>query len=176
MSVITQLAGRIDEGVAPKTVDALELTSEERASAHFAATTESGRTVRLSLPRGTELQEGDVLLREGDHAVVVRAAAEELLWLRAGASALEWWAACYQLGNLHRPARFLRDGVLTPRDPMVHQMLAGLDVRVEAVTRPFVGRRFGAAGGRHHHDQPHHGHDHDGHTHGHAHGHGHPHG
>jgi urease accessory protein len=91
------------------------------------------------------------------------------LWLRSGTTPLEWWAACYQLGNLHRPARFTEDGVLTPYDPMAEQILAGLDVVVRRVKQPFVGRRFGAAGAHHHHDDHHdHGHrTHGGDEHGH---------
>ncbi|MGA0533017.1 hypothetical protein [Hansschlegelia sp. KR7-227] len=170
MAVITELAKPLADGPEPAVVDALELTSEERASPHFSARTLGGRQVRVSLPRGTELQDGDVLLREGALAVVVRAAAEKLLWLTPRGNDVEWRAACYQLGNLHRPARFLAEGILTPRDPMVLQMLRGLDVAVEEVTRPFVGRRFGAAGAHHHHDTDHghHPHDHGDHQHGHG--------
>jgi urease accessory protein len=116
-----------------------------------------------------------VLLKEGQWAVVVRAAEEDLLLIRPKSDALEWSAACYQMGNLHRPARFLPDGILTPYDPMAAQMLSGLAVVVERVRRPFVGRRFGAAGAHHHHGEeaPAHSHD-DGHAHG-AHGHAHHH-
>ncbi|GLK56570.1 urease accessory protein [Methylopila capsulata] len=169
VGIVTTILGRLGELPRATVVDPLDLTSEDRASAHFSAVTEGGRTLRVSLPRGTELQDGDVLLREGDLAVAVRAAPEDLLWLRPAGSALVWWAACYQLGNLHRPARFLRDGVLTPRDPMVRQILAGMDVRIEEVTQPFVGRRFGAAGAHHHHD-------HDDHSYSHENGHDHSHG
>ncbi|WP_020188318.1 urease accessory protein UreE [Methylopila sp. 73B] len=173
--IVTTILGRLGELPRAIVVDPLDLTSEERASAHFSAVTEGGRKLRVSLRRGTELQDGDVLLREGDLAVAVRAAPEDLLWLRPAGNVLEWWAACYQLGNLHRPARFLRDGVLTPRDPMVRQILAGMDVQIEEVTQPFVGRRFGAAGAHHHHPHDDHRHHHD-HGHSHANGHDHSHG
>jgi urease accessory protein len=168
MTVITQLARPLGEGPRPEIVDELPLTSEERASAHFSALTLGGRQIRVSLPRGFELQDGDVLLREGPTAVVVRAADEDLLWLTPRADPIAWSAACYQLGNLHRPARFLDGGVLTPRDPMALQMLRGLDVSIEEARRPFIGRRFGAAGAHHDHDHHHGGHDHhhdDGHHH-----------
>ncbi|MFD1330947.1 urease accessory protein UreE [Methylopila musalis] len=172
MTVVTQLAAPLDSGPFPEIVDELPLTSEERASAHFSAHTTGGRHMRVSLPRGFELQDGDVLLREGPTAVVVRAADERLLWLTPRSDAIAWSAACYQLGNLHRPARFLEGGVLTPYDPMALQMLRGLDVSIEETSRPFVGRRFGAAGAHHHHAPSHEGHPHhhdDGHHH-------HPHG
>ncbi len=176
MAVITSIVGHGDIATAGYGIDPLVLSSEERASGHFTAETAAGRIVRVSLPRGTELQDGDVLLKEGQWAIVVRAAEEDLLLLRPGDDPLLWSAACYQLGNLHRPARFLPDGILTPYDPMAVQVLSGLAVAVERVRRPFLGRRFGAAGAHHHH----HGevaaaHDHDdGHAHG-AHGHAHHH-
>lgn len=173
MAVITSIVGRGELATAGYGIDPLILSSEERASGHFTAETAAGRVVRVSLPRGTELQDGDVLLKEGQWAVVVRAAEEDLLLIRPKGDSLEWSAACYQLGNLHRPARFLPDGILTPYDPMAAQMLSGLAVVVERVKRPFLGRRFGAAGAHHHHgeDAPAHSHD-EGHTHG---PHGHPH-
>ena len=65
----------------------------------------------------------------------------------------QWSAACYQLGNLHRPARFLagrHPHALRPDG--ARRCSSGLAVAVERVRRPFVGRRFGAAGAHHHHD------------------------
>jgi urease accessory protein len=171
--VITKLAEPLNEGPTPEILDEIALTSEERASAHFSALTRDGRQVRVSLPRGSELQDGDVLVRDRNAAVVVRAAKEELLWLTPKGDTVAWSAACYQLGNLHRPARFLDDGVLTPQDMMVLQMMRSLDVSVEQVYRPFIGRRFGAAGAHHHHDHPQedhdHGHQNEGHHHDHDH-------
>lgn len=171
-TVVTKLAAPLGEGQEPEILDEITLTSEERASAHFSALTRDGRPVRVSLPRGVELQDGDVLLREGKLAIVVRAADEELLWLRPCGNALAWSAACFQLGNLHRPARFTNDGVLTPRDVMALQVLRGFDISIEEVCRPFVGRRFGAAGAHHHHGGDDHDHHHEGHHH---HGHHHHH-
>jgi urease accessory protein len=180
MSIVTAVIGTLG-GIDPKYgIDPLLLTSEERASAHFVAQTAAGRTVRVSLPRGTELQDGDVLTLEGDWAVVVKAAEEDLLFVRPGADAVAWWAACYQLGNLHRPVRFLAEGILTPSDPMAIQNMADLGVPFEKVRRPFIGRRFGAAHGLDHHGHGDggatahaHSHDHDGHHHDHPHDHDH---
>ena len=194
MSIITAVIGKRNEIDSKYGIDPLLLTSDERASAHFLARTASGRIVRVSLPRGTDLQDGDVLAIEGHWAIVVTAAEEDLLFIQPGSDDIHWWAACYQLGNLHRPARFLDDGILTLGDPMVMQILAGLGVRVERVRRPFVGRRFGSAQGlhhghthddgdqghgAHHHDDNDHGghlhadHGHDSHKHGDGHSHAH---
>lgn len=155
MTIITSVIGHVSELKASKEIDPLELTSDERASPHFAATTRSGREIRISLPRGTELQDGDVLGFDDDTAIVVKAKDEDLLFIKPGSDAIAWWAACYQLGNFHRPARFREDGVLTPNDPLAAQMLQRLGIAVERIHAPFVGRRFGAAGAHHHHDHHH---------------------
>ena len=155
--IITAIVARLSDLAEPRKIDPLELTSEERANTHFVAETASGRQLRVSLPRGTELQDGDVLALDGETAVVVKASAEDLLLIKPGDEPVSWWAACYQLGNLHRPARFRDDGVVTLYDPLALQIVRGLGVAVERIHEPFVGRRFGAAGAHHHH----HAEDHD---------------
>jgi urease accessory protein len=170
VGIITAIAGRLPDLAFTASIDPVELTSEERASAHFVAETASGRQLRVSLPRGTELQDGDVLALDGDTAVVVKAKAEDLLLIKPGSDRIAWWAACYQLGNLHRPARFREDGILTLYDPMALRIIRSLGVPVERIREPFVGRRFGAAGAHHHHAQDHeaaHGHSHAAHGHDH---------
>lgn len=174
--IITTIVGRLPDIVGARRIDPLELTSEERANTHFVAETASGRQLRVSLPRGTELQDGDVLALDSETAVVVKASAEDLLLIKPGNEPVSWWAACYQLGNLHRPARFRDDGIVTLYDPLALQIVRTLGVAVERIHAPFVGRRFGAAGAHHQlpgddldHDHHHH------HNHDHNHGHGHAH-
>jgi urease accessory protein len=129
---------------------------------HFVRMTEQGRTVRLSLPRGAEVSDGDVLAIEDGTAIVVRAAEEDLLSVRPQGAPMEWAIVGYQLGNLHRPVRFLEDRLLTPADPMAEDVLKRLGVAYARVQAPFVGRRYGSMGGHHHHGGPDHEHDHEG--------------
>lgn len=152
------LAGRI------RAIDPLPLTSEERASPHGSFVTAGGRRLRVSLPRGCELEDGAVLVLEEGLAVVVRAAPEDLLVVAPG-DALQWGLAGFQLGNLHRPVRFTEAAMLTPWDPMVVELLTRLGIAFERRAQPFVGRRYGAVGGHHHHDHDH-GHHHHHHHHG----------
>ena len=158
MTIVTAVLGTVEtlrERI--ESEDALLLNSEERAGAHLVGRSEGGRSVRISLPRGTEINDGDVLALDGTTAVVARAASEALYLVRPG-DALNWGVAGYQLGNLHRPVRFGDDGMLTPADPMVADLLGRLGIAYEERTMPFVGRRYGAHGARHRHD---HDHDHD---------------
>ena len=162
MTVITKKWGRREDLAENCGIDPLVLNSEERARAHLVAETASGRRVRISMERGVELQDGDVLYIDGDWAITVSAAEEDLLFIRPGGDPIIWWATCYQLGNLHRQARFLPEGILTPSDPMAIMILRGLGASVEEVRKPFAGRRFGAADhhGHRHDDHDHHHHDH----------------
>ena len=157
MTVVTAVLGTVEtlrERIGSE--DPVLLNSEERASAHLVGHSEGGRSVRISLPRGTELNDGDVLALDGTTAVVARAAPEALYVVRPN-EAYGWGVAGYQLGNLHRPVRFTDEGMLTPADPMVADLLARLGIAYEERTMPFVGRRYGAHGahGAHHHDHHH---------------------
>jgi len=179
MDVITEIIGRREDLKPGAAVDPLRLTSEQRAGGHLAAVSDGGRRVRISLPRGSELQDGDVLAHTDGLAIVVTAAEEELFRLRPGGDAATWAAACWQLGNLHRPVRFTGEGLLTPRDAMVAGFLNAIGQPYEPVVCPFGGRRVtGDQGYRHSQGHDHH-HDHDlahGEHHHHHHPHEHPHG
>ncbi|RUP10727.1 urease accessory protein UreE [Hyphomicrobium sp.] len=169
MGIITDILGRADSLQGIWVLDPLLLTSQQRSSPHFVAQTASGREVHVSLPRGTELQDGDVLAIQDENAVVVQAENEDLLFIRPSSEPIMWWVTCYQLGNLHRPVRFLDDGILTPYDAMALNVLQGFGCQIERASRPFVGRRFGAVQNHHqahshgesrshsdHHDDHHH--------------------
>ena len=176
MTVITKILGSAGELAGTMGRDLLVLTSEERSSPHFVRTTTQGRTVRVSLPRGTEINDGDVLAIDGGVAIVVSAAPEALLSISPQGAPIDWAAVGYQLGNLHRPVRFLDAGMLTPVDPMVEDLLARMKVPFQRVQAPFLGRRYGSMSGHHHEHGPEapgdHDH-HDGHDHHHHHGHAH---
>jgi len=152
MCVITKVLGTLKGlGAQIRDHDPLLLTSEERASPHMVGHTERGRDLRISLPRGTELNDGDVLALDGGTAIVVQAAPEELFAI-SPETAYHWGVAGYQLGNLHRPVRFTDDAMLTPADAMVADLLARLDIAYEKKTMPFVGKRYGSHTGGHRHE------------------------
>ncbi len=151
MTVITGKLGSVaDLRGSFEREDPLLLTADERASPHLLARTADGRELRISFPRDSELNDGDVLTIEDEVGVVVRAAPEELYVVRP-ATALDWGVAGFQLGNLHRPVRFTADAMLTPKDPMVADLLHRLEIAYEERTVPFVGKRYGSFTGHHHH-------------------------
>ena len=140
MTIISSIPGTVDDlaGQITNGEDPVLVTSEERASAHGVLTSRGGRSVRISLPRGTELNDGDVLSIEDGTAVVVRAA-DEALFRITPENGLMWGVAAFHLGNLHRPVRFLDTAMLTPADVRVAEVLKDAGVGFEAIEAPLRG-------------------------------------
>ncbi len=148
--VVVEVLGKADdfkENV--KGFDRLLLTAEERSSPHMVRQTEGGRNMRLSIPRGIELMDGDVIAVDGEIAIVIAAAPEDL-FVVSPRDALEWGVTGYLLGNLHSPVRFNHDSLLTPADSGVAGVLDRLKVPYVQRVTPFTGKRYGAH--HHHHD------------------------
>lgn len=150
----TVITGIVKQGqgapVAHPPEDRLALDLDQRASPHFTALTEGGRKVQISFPRGTELEDRDILTAADGYSVAVVAADEELITIRPGDKTQDWAAICYQLGNLHRPLRVAGEEILTPRDAQVESFLTRLGAKFHRERRPFVGRKLGSVAGHHH--------------------------
>jgi urease accessory protein len=152
--VVEAVLGSLAElGQPVEAVDELDLTTEERERAHLRARSRGNRALIISLPRGEELHDGDVVYIDDAIAVVVVAAPEDVLEV-SPRTPREWALAAYQLGNLHRPARFLPDAILTPYDRSSAEMLQALGVTTHRVKRGFVGERCTALTHHHHGDEP----------------------
>ncbi|MGI0484376.1 hypothetical protein ACN4EK_03000 [Pantanalinema rosaneae CENA516] len=165
MDIVTEIVGTLSTLRSQiSQTDALILTSEERLSPHRVGCTVGDRTVRISLPRSAELFDGDVLAIDGDVAIVVEAAPEDLFIL-SPTDKLTWGVVGFQLGNLHRPVRFTETSILTPADPVVAELLERIGIAFEQRMTPFIGQRYGSQASSHTH----------GHTHGHTHTHAHVH-
>jgi len=114
----------------------LPLTAEERTRSRYRLRLET-EEVFLHLPRGTVLQDGDLLRdAEGNLLVRVMARPEPVLTVTA-ATPLELLRAAYHLGNRHVTleinAAYLR---LAP-DPILKVMLEQLSLQVRAEVAPF---------------------------------------
>jgi urease accessory protein len=139
--VVEAVLGNLTELDRPvEAVDELDLTAEERERAHLRARSRGNRELIISLPRGEELHDGDVVYIEDGVAVVVAAAPEDVLEV-SPRTPREWALAAYQLGNLHRPARFLPDAILTPYDRSSAETLRALGMATRRTRRGFVCER-----------------------------------
>lgn len=148
--VVSKVLGNVgDFEKKVKGFDRLLLTSEERSNPHLVKRTETGRIIRISLERGTGLVDGDVVAVDGDVAIVVAEATEDL-FLVSPRDAIEWGVAGYQLGNLHKQVQFTHDTMLTPADATVAGVLDRLEIPYTRAMTAFVGKRYGSH--HHHHD------------------------
>jgi len=130
----------------------LELTLADRQRSRLAAMLPSGRAVAVILPRGESMQHGDVLCGEEGERVLVQAAAEELMLIRA-ANAFELMRIVYHLANRHVRAMLLPEAVLIEPDSVLAALIERLGGTVEKTLQPFIpegGAYSGGAGHSHH--------------------------
>ena len=115
----------------------------------------------LDLEDATALRDGDGLLLEEGGVVLVRAAPEPLVEVRAATPDLLMRLA-WHLGNRHLPTEIQADRLLIRDDHVILAMLRGLGAEVRQVDAPFnpEGGAYGEQNrqpGHHHHH--HHGDD-----------------
>jgi urease accessory protein len=176
MKRIVGISGRES---ASRATAGLTLSFDRRRRSRLRARLDGGEEVAVVLPRGTVLEDGDVLVLDDDRLVRVNAAAE-VLSRATSADPLVLARAAYHLGNRHIPVQVGPGFLAYQHDHVLDDMVRGLGLTVAAVEAPFepesgaYGHGHGH-GGRHSHDDDL-GDDHDhGHDHGHDHDHDHDH-
>ncbi len=148
--------------------DSVTLDFDDRFRRRKLFHTDSGRAFMLDLAEAQVMRDGDGLPLSDGTLVLVRAAAEPLLEVRAGTPA-ELMRLAWHLGNRHLPAELQADKILIRFDHVIERMLIGLGASLAKVQAPF--NPEGGAYGEHnrnpdHQHGHHHPHDHgDGHHH-----------
>jgi urease accessory protein len=167
--------GRGLAAVLIKRAATVELDWDVRQKSRFEATDSQGRALGVFLPRGSTVRGGDVLVAEDGSLIVVRAAAQPVLEVRACAehgSPLDLLRAAYHLGSRHVALEVQPDHLKLEPDHVLAELLRQHHLIVTETQGPFEpeGGAYAATGahGGHGHD---HGHEH-GHGHGNEHGHG----
>ncbi|MGB3693326.1 MAG: urease accessory protein UreE [Spirulinaceae cyanobacterium] len=113
----------------------LFLTAEKRTRSRHRFEMPDGQSLYLRLPRGTILQDGDLLLSEAENVVVrVEAQPEPVITVR-GKNHLDLLRAAYHLGNRHVPLEITTNYLRLNLDSVLFSMLLkmGLDVQEEVV-------------------------------------------
>lgn len=141
-------------------VDSVSLDHEGRHRRRIALTGEKGLGFLLDLEKATILNDGDALKLEDGSLVLVKAAPQTLLEIRAE-NPLRLLKVSWHVGNRHTPAEITADAIYIENDHVLAEMVRGLGCATAVVSRPFQPER-GA-------------YDECGHDHGHSHGHGHSH-
>lgn len=113
------------------------LTAEERTRSRHSFVTEDKTPVQLQLPRGTTLQEGDLLTTAtGDILVQVTAKPEPVLTVTCDDS-INLLRAAYHLGNRHVSLEITPNYLRLTPDPVLAGMLTQLGLQVTAEVAPF---------------------------------------
>lgn len=147
MTIQKALGNLSDPKYAAMTLDPVRLTSEEMAKGHQKIRSESGRELKISLSKGSVLEDGDILWADGAVVVAIKAAEEDVICISAG-SKPDWAAAAYVLGNLHKPVRFSNDAVRTPYAPESASALNEAGIEYERKSERLLGRRIRAVGAK----------------------------
>jgi urease accessory protein len=117
--------------------DTITLTWEERRQGHGRRRSDAGVEFAISLPNGTLLKQGDVLvLREERIAIIVCEAAEPVYVMHPKTSQ-EWAFFAYHVGNRHQPVMIGDSELIFPQNPAVKSLLDQLHAHYDAATRPF---------------------------------------
>lgn len=114
----------------------LSLTAEERTRTRYRFTTPEGESIVLCLPRGTVLQDGDVLRSPAGDLLQILAKPEPVLTVRADDS-LALLRAAYHLGNRHVALEVTATYLRLSPDPVLEAMLVQLGLRAIAEVAPF---------------------------------------
>ena len=118
-------------------VDCLSLPFTDRHRRRFRFKADNGLEVLLNLDHATRLRDGDGLVLSKARVVRVAAKTEELMEIRAGASA-DIARLAWHIGNRHLPVQIMADGALRMvYDPVIADMLTGLGTRPARRTAPF---------------------------------------
>lgn len=142
--------------------DTITLDHRERHRRRVLLTCDSGLEFLLDLPHAAVLEEGDALKLKDGRLVLVRAAPERLIEVRAE-SPLRLMTIAWHIGNRHIPCEITAEALYIAEDHVLMDMVRGLGASAEVVERPFRPERgaYGQGGGHQHRDHRH-GHDHRG--------------
>ncbi|MEA5501197.1 urease accessory protein UreE [Limnoraphis robusta] len=126
----------------------IPLTAEQRDRSRQTIELSSSQKVYLRLPRGTVLEDGDLLQSETqEHLAQIIAKPEPVITVTANTE-LELIRAAYHLGNRHVPLEITSNYLRLSPDSVLESMLVKLGLEVVEEIAPFYPEK-GAYG--HHH-------------------------
>lgn len=133
MLTFTQRLNRLETTVS----FSLSLTADERTRTRHRFETPDGKELFLRLPRGTVLQEGDLLQSEDGATVIKIAAKPEPVLTVTAQNPVDLLRASYHLGNRHVALEVAPGYLRLSPDSVLQAMLEQLGVEVREEIVPF---------------------------------------
>ena len=116
--------------------DSVTLDHEARQRRRAVLKTEGGLEVLLDLDKAALLGEGDGLRLEDGRIILVNAAVQDLIEVRAE-SRLRLMRVAWHIGNRHTPAEIAEDALYIEDDHVLGDMIRGQGCSLKKVSRPF---------------------------------------
>ncbi len=126
----------------------LALTAEQRTQSQQSINLSEGQRWYLRLPRGTVLNEGDLLQSDPPEKVIQILAKPEPVMTITAANSLDLMRAAYHLGNRHVSLEITLEYLRLSPDSVLKSMLIKLGLEVTEEVAPFYPER----GAYQHHD------------------------
>lgn len=123
-------------GIDQSSDSTLTLTLDQRVKSRLRVTLDNGMEAGLFLPRGTVLQQGDILEAETGERVEVHAATETVSTVYVD-DPLRMARACYHLGNRHVPLQVSVGFLRYKHDHVLDDMVSGLGLKVNVEQQTF---------------------------------------
>jgi len=134
MIVLTQ---KVQQFESTFTQMSLSLTAQERTRTRRVYQSDTGEKLYLQLPRGTVLQDRDILTTEDQKIFLeVIAKPEPIVRIKASAQ-LTLMRAIYHLANRHVPLEITLDYLAIESDPVLEHLLKQMGLELEYQEVPF---------------------------------------
>ena len=149
---------KVEDGTPNTTVT---LPRDQREKSRLKVTLDDGREAGLFFEKGTNFQDGDLIISDDAKILVKIKAADETVSSVMCDDPLQLARACYHLGNRHIPLQINKGILRYQHDHVLDEMVRGLGLEVKTEKAPFEPESGAYSGGGHHHHS--HDHDHDEH-------------
>jgi urease accessory protein len=116
--------------------DSVTLDHEHRHRRRIRLTSDGDLEFLLDLGKASGLEDGDALKLEDGRLILVKAAPQKLLEIRAE-NPLRLLRVAWHIGNRHTPAEITADAIYIEEDHVLAEMVRGQGCSVTPVTRPF---------------------------------------
>lgn len=124
-------------GGIPLSLEVVTLTWHERQRSRQRLVSNRGSQLQLMLPRGTHLQDGDLLYVDAQRQIRVKAQAEPVFLIQTE-NVIQMGQVLHQMGNWHRPVQISPEGqILVLADDPLRDWLTRTGIPFQEVSKPF---------------------------------------